>query len=401
MNDCHQNERTANEKVCNKPEIQSSKHDLRSDPVSWEQRTRDMKTIHQLTFSLFLLAIVHLPHSVFGQGNLNPPGPPAPMFRTLEQVQPRIPIGTNSTPGDTNTLFKITQPGSYYLTTNITGVAGKHGIWIASSGVTLDLMGFELAGVSNSLNGINITPGVALITLANIAVRNGTVHGWGDNGIFSQTGIPPVTACQYQELRLSNNGEGGLISGLNSVVANCTAAFNSNIGISASDGSVITGCTAYQNGGNGLVVGSGSVVIACTATDNNSGIFAGDGSTVSHCVARANTLEGITATERCSILRNNCTQNGVGIRVFVSIDSSGRGNRIEDNQLTGNGQGMSVGGGDNLVLRNSAHNNTTNYFIVSGNKVGVIVTPPDSSAISGSTGGAGLGTTDPWANFSY
>ena len=36
-----------------------------------------------------------------------------------------------------------------------------------------------------------------------------------------------------------------------------------------------------------------------------------------------------------------------------------------------------------------------------GNNVGVIVIPPASIAISGSTGGAGVGSTDPWANFSY
>ena len=51
--------------------------------------------------------------------------------------------------------------------------------------------------------------------------------------------------------------------------------------------------------------------------------------------------------------------------------------------------------------RNSASGNTTNYDIVAFNQVGVIVVPPNSVAISGSTGGAGVGSTDPWANFSF
>jgi hypothetical protein len=45
--------------------------------------------------------------------------------------------------------------------------------------------------------------------------------------------------------------------------------------------------------------------------------------------------------------------------------------------------------------------NTTNSEIASLNKVGVIVSPSNSGAISRSTGGAGVGTTDPSANISY
>jgi hypothetical protein len=45
--------------------------------------------------------------------------------------------------------------------------------------------------------------------------------------------------------------------------------------------------------------------------------------------------------------------------------------------------------------------NTNPYDIVAGNKVGVILIPPNSAAIIGNTGGTGVGTTDPWANFTY
>src|SRR5262245_43481489 len=68
-----------------------------------------------------------------------PPGPITPTHKTLTEVEPRVIVNSTNTPGDADSLYKITLPGSYYLAGNITGVAGKHGIEIASSGVTLDL----------------------------------------------------------------------------------------------------------------------------------------------------------------------------------------------------------------------------------------------------------------------
>ena len=52
-------------------------------------------------------------------------------------------------------------------------------------------------------------------------------------------------------------------------------------------------------------------------------------------------------------------------------------------------------------VNTAATNTTNNYDIVANNKVGTIVSAPNSVAITGSTGGAGVGSTDPWANFSF
>ncbi|HVZ93498.1 MAG TPA: hypothetical protein VG797_03210 [Phycisphaerales bacterium] len=69
-------------------------------------------------------------------GPLTPPaGPVAP----TTGPEPRVAINAANTPGDadaTPSMFKITQPGSYYLTGNITGTSGKAGIEVASSDVT-------------------------------------------------------------------------------------------------------------------------------------------------------------------------------------------------------------------------------------------------------------------------
>jgi hypothetical protein len=67
-------------------------------------------------------------------GPLSPPGGPvASTYKTLSEVEPRTAVSLANTPGDADSLFKITQPGSYYLTGNIVGVAGKHGVEIAAA----------------------------------------------------------------------------------------------------------------------------------------------------------------------------------------------------------------------------------------------------------------------------
>ena len=71
-------------------------------------------------------------------GGLTPPGAPAPTMKTLDEVEPRIPIGPLTTPGDAGSVYRISQPGSYYLTGNLVGQANKCGIEIASSGVSVN-----------------------------------------------------------------------------------------------------------------------------------------------------------------------------------------------------------------------------------------------------------------------
>ena len=58
-------------------------------------------------------------------------------------------------------------------------------------------------------------------------------------------------------------------------------------------------------------------------------------------------------------------------------------------------------GDPSFIIRNSAKGNSTNYNIAANNNVGFIVSAPASGVISRDTGGAGVGSTDPWANFSF
>jgi len=58
-------------------------------------------------------------------------------------------------------------------------------------------------------------------------------------------------------------------------------------------------------------------------------------------------------------------------------------------------RGIEVESAGNLIIRNRAAGNSMNFVISANNKVGVIVAAPNSRAISGSTGGADVGSTDP------
>src|SRR6187397_293339 len=83
-------------------------------------------------------------------GPMDPPaGPVTSTYKTLTEVEPRTAINAVNTPGDAQNVFRITQPGSYYLTGNVIAAGGKHGITVTVSNVTIDLNGFALDGSSN------------------------------------------------------------------------------------------------------------------------------------------------------------------------------------------------------------------------------------------------------------
>src|SRR5215470_13825947 len=93
------------------------------------------------TQAFLLLALAGLAASlppVSARGPLNPPaGPVASTYKTLSEVEPRVAINAANTPGDANSTYRIAQAGSYYLTGNLSGEAGKSCIEIDASNVTL------------------------------------------------------------------------------------------------------------------------------------------------------------------------------------------------------------------------------------------------------------------------
>ena len=380
--------------------------------------------------SPFLLLCV-LALSVFAQGPLTPPpGAPAPTMKTLDQVEARTIINSANTPGDASSSFIISAPGSYYLTGNITGVAGKHGITIAASEVTFNLNGFAVTGVpGSSLNGINVS-GVR----ANISVLNGSVSNWGGDGVSAAS----ARNSQYRDLRLAGNTLTGLNAGVGSSVLNCTARINASSGISVGLGSTVTGCTAqenfqhgfstdsgvtvtgcsaYLNQGRGINVGDSCTVTDCTVRSNTTdgivtgndcninhctirrndgkGIFASTGNVVNECTVSFNGSDGIIVESDCLITKNNCRQNGrLGSGIGIHVVTGGSANRIEENNCTNNNNaGFFLESGGNILIRNTARGNgggLSNYITASGNTIGPVLSASDP-----------ITSNNPWANFSY
>ena len=344
--------------------------------------------IFHVTALLFAATIS--PRSTLAQGSLTPPGAPGPTMKTLDQVEARTIVNAANTPGDATHQFIITTAGSYYLTGNITGVSGKHGITINSDNVTLDLNGFALLGVSNSLSAILVTD-----AHRNLRIRNGAIKGWSF-GINS----PGAMNSQFEHLRVSQNvtgilcGDGNVLSevsteantgslpalktGAGCLLTSCFAASNNNsdgiatgaactitastaianvIGFNTASGCTIIGCTVSFNTGIGIFPGNACTIKDCTAVLNGTGIDAGgqSDSLIINCAASQNSGSGILAGDRSHII--GCTANLNGTGVNGSGISGGIRVTVKNCSASENQKSGIVVLGDSVVLENHASHN--------------------------------------------
>jgi parallel beta-helix repeat protein len=236
-----------------------------------------------------------------------------------------------------------------------------------------------------------------------------------DGGIYTDDGCV-LSDCVARD----NTGGFGIRAGLGSTLTNCSAQNNTvGIGIAANDGSTLSHCSAKGNTGSaassqGISVGPGSTVTHCTSATNFSsagsftastgvGFLLDAGCTIQNCNAYGNLGDGIRVTIGCVVRENNSRfsgSGGDGAGIHVLQDD----NRIEGNNVSANDRGIDVDGtGGNLIIRNSAGGNGTNYELSANNVFGVIVNriAPGSAAVSGNNAASSAGTTDSWANFSY
>lgn len=240
-------------------------------------------------------------------------------------------------------------------------------------------------------------------------------HSNGVQGLACYEG-GDVRAC------LANgNGGDGILVGNGGVVHASRAEGNGATGIVGLEGSRLIDCAANGNGADGLEGRESSLISGCVASTNGlRGIRAKTGSIVRNCVANGNGSHGISpdsyvTIEACTMVNNaghglyghqydvviGCRACGNGISDTGAGISVWQGCAVRDNVVMNNDVGIRATGVRNLIVRNNALNNTTNFDLVAQNAVGEAVVTPMSPAVTGSTGGSGVGSTDPWANFSH
>lgn len=237
--------------------------------------------------------------TAFAQGSLSPPGPPAPMMRTLEQIEPRIPI--------TNLPWTVTAPGSYYVVTNLVGhPVLPDGIIVQASDVTIDLKGFTLQGGAGGGSGISVPSAVK-----NLKVFNGVIRDWVSDGVSAQN----AENGRVADLRVSNNGASGITVGMGWIVAACQCFSNATLGLNTMGYCTIRDCTAAYNAGAGIFAGGYSVLTACATMTNWAGIVTGPSCSITKCTAANNSWFGFNPAGSCVF--DDCTASFNGTNGFV------------------------------------------------------------------------------------
>lgn len=231
-------------------------------------------------------------------------------------------------------------------------------------------------------------------------------------GIYASHGAD-IQRCSVTSFYGSSGieaGTGSLVK--DSLVRGCTVTY----GIRAGGRSSIVSCvssenTSAQSESAGIYLVERGGVLDCTTSGNIStassvndrtgaGIITGSQSKVERCSSEANVGAGIVVNSLCEVTGNLCVDNGASNGNGSGIFSSGFNNRIDGNTLQFNDFGVRLTSTPNVVIRNVSRFN--GWSIVAGNHVAPMVTMTTTgAAITGTTGGTALGTTDPYANLMY
>jgi len=219
-----------------------------------------------------------------------------------------------------------------------------------------------------------------------------SANGNGGDG-FALRGDTMIQRCVS-----TSNNSAGIVSDGSMIAIGCLASRNGTAGISAGAAAMVKDCVAAGNGDVGIDVGTLSQVRNCAVKDAGAvGINALDNAIIEGCTVNNSGSSAIVVRHRSLVMNNECDFQSVaaGIRVI------GKSSRIDGNNVSRNLVGVEVTAPGNIIVRNTASDNTSNYEIVASNRVGQIFVAPASVAISGSVGGGFAGIEDPWANICY
>ncbi len=336
-------------------------------------------------------------------------------------------IYLTSMPGDTHLEdripidslpYTISTTGSYYVTANLSGPVG---ITISTSNVSLDLNGYALIGTAgNASEGIKLSA-----AYSNIVIRNGSVTGWGKEGIkavlatnsnFTQLqilgnsldGIAAGNNNLASYIVASNNTFDGIDFGESAVIYHCTAANNLNDGIEADAGSSLLQCTARHNTQNGSrATGAATISNSSGSENNNHGFSCGAGSTVNQNSATNNSFDGFylfgASMATGNVARNNgnhgfeflndCVleSNTASLNGYSGYSTTYTGGKIDNNTSSDNahhGFNIQNAGGCQITRNTTSGNGISAFNVLAGNTFATVVT---SATINTNT--------NPFANF--
>ena len=254
--------------------------------------------------------LLALPALAFAQGALVPTGAPAPTMRTLDQLEPRIPLGQV---GTNTTTLSITQPGSYVLMGNVT-VAAYTGIFIqvGAGSVTLDLNGFTVSSTASPAGGTAI-----YVAQGPVTIRNGHIRG----------AVTPTTATTFTTAGFENGIDATYVS--NVCVENVSVEAVSGYGISLAGGhGIIRSCRARYCGTIGLCANQvvDSIALNCVSNAIHASTVAGaDGGingSASNCTGDSIGGSGIFADTATNCFGSSAS--GIGIESTTAVNCHGR-----------------------------------------------------------------------------
>ena len=191
------------------------------------------------------------------------------------------------------------------------------------------------------------------------------------------SGIVAGASSTVSDSTANNNGGIGIsVAEGNCSIVHCTTSFNQN-GIVSGPNGIVADSTAVSNTSDGIVGSSGTTVRSCNSNLNGgAGITADSLATISDCITNFNVGDGIRVSSACRVVNNTSTMNGTsGVAAGIHVTSGN--NRIDGNHVGSNDIGIDVDGVPNLIIRNSAVANGTNYLDDAppgGNSFGPLVT---------------------------
>lgn len=342
-----------------------------------------------------------------------PPGPVAP----TAGPEPRTPLSPETTPGDASAVYRITQPGSYYLTQNLTGLASRAAIAVLADDVTIDLNGFGIIGTPTG----GPLAGRTLITdgVDGLVVRNGTIRSWAGYITLNQ-----LSRATFEDLHVVGPFAGNFeAQARHSVFRRLIIESTGEVAIAALEDCLIEDCVIVRLAGSALTLtdavqaSTNSIVQRCVVADCGNGIRV-TGGTVRDCVVWGATAAsswddaGIAVqrglVEGCVV--TNCARAGIRLLGQASAVGNqvngcqtgiadggfaGGRSRVDGNAVTlSSGVGIKIEKPRNVVVRNTVTQSAAaDYEIAPGNAVGTILDLTAGGDLDAAAG--------PWANVRF